>query len=242
MDAYAMTDVGLCRDRNQDYLFCCIDPVGQLPNLFIVADGMGGHRAGDFASEFTVNKIVELIKESEFTNPITVINNAIRQTNRILVEKSLSDDELKGMGTTLALATIIDKTLHVGNVGDSRVYVIGSEIHQVSRDHSYVEELIQSGNLIRGSDEYWKKKNIITRAIGGTESVIPDFFEIPLTGSEKILLCSDGLTNMVEDEEILDIIQKNEGLENQVKELIHLANRNGGRDNIAVVLVDPSKR
>lgn len=236
--ACSKTDIGLERSINQDALFCSTSPVGKLPNLFMVADGMGGHNAGDFASRYTIKKMVELMEQSALPDPIHIVKQAVRQVNQILLEKSYEDEHLRGMGTTLTLATVIGRRLFVMNIGDSRTYLINSRIRQISRDHSFVEELIARGEMEKGSEEYWKKKNIITRAVGAYTSVIPDFFEIPLFGGEHLLLCSDGLTNMAEDDEIQKIVCADEDLETRTSGLIDLANRNGGKDNIAVILAD----
>ena len=238
MKAFAMTDTGLCRTMNQDSIYVSTSPIGSLPNLFVVADGMGGYSAGDFASKYTIDNLVELIQQEADNKPVAILRNCIGQINAKLREKSNEDDSLQGMGTTLALATIIDDTLHVVNIGDSRVYLINNDIKQISKDHSYVEELVASGSLVRGSKEYWKQKNIITRALGAEETVEPDFFEINLSKSDKILLCSDGLTNMVNDNEIYEIINSNSSIQEAVEQLISLANEHGGKDNIAIILVE----
>ncbi len=238
LEACSKTDIGLERPINQDSLFCSTAPVGKLPNLFMVADGMGGHNAGDYASQYTIKKMVELIEKSTLSDPVSILREAVRQVNGILLEKSFEDERLRGMGTTLTLATVVDRRLFVMNIGDSRTYLINSRIRQISRDHSFVEELIARGEMTKGSEEYWKKKNIITRAVGAYTSVVPDFFEIPLFGGEHLLLCSDGLTNMADDEDIREIVCSGEDLETRTSQLVDLANRNGGKDNIAVILAD----
>ena len=238
MQACSKTDIGLERPINQDSLFCSTSPVGKLPNLFMVADGMGGHNAGDFASRYTIHKMVELIEQSALPDPIHILKQAVRQVNHILLEKSYEDEHLRGMGTTLTLATVIGRRLFVMNIGDSRTYVINSRIRQISRDHSFVEELIARGEMEKGSEEYWKKKNIITRAIGVTETVEPDYFDTKLERGECLLLCSDGLSNMIEDAQIKRIVNQRTDVRSAAEELVRTANRNGGKDNIAVVLIE----
>lgn len=238
MEAFGETNVGRMRKSDQDYMFYSVNPVGSLPNLFVVADGMGGHNAGEYASWFTVETLVRLIRDSAGKEPCRIIEESIQEVNKRLFHKSYEDIEMSGMGTTLTLATVIDSVLYVANVGDSRTYLIGEEIRQISQDHSYVEEMVQEGLIERGSEEYFRQKNIITRAIGASEPVRADFFEVNLNREAYLLLCSDGLTNMVEDDEIKNIVMHEGDVEEHVHNLIHKANTNGGRDNIAVVLVD----
>ena len=135
------------------------------------------------------------------------------------------------------LATIENDILYVANVGDSRLYVIGDDIRQITRDHSYVEEMVSAGKMERGSSEYFSRKNVITRAIGSPSGVVVDYFEIELDGKRQILLCSDGLTNMLTDDEILSKINSESTLKNKVEGLIDTANKNGGEDNISALLV-----
>ena len=134
MKAFSITDIGERRKINQDYVFCQNDNIGNLPNLFIVADGMGGHNAGDYASRFCVEYFTDRIKQSKLSSPVAMIEASVKETNEILRSKALEQSELEGMGTTFVVATIIDKILYVANIGDSRLYVIGKEeIRQVDR-------------------------------------------------------------------------------------------------------------
>lgn len=240
MKAYAMTDRGRKRQINQDAVYYSTLPVGNIPNLFVVADGMGGHQAGDFASRFTIDNLVRLIESAEGNNPITILNESIRQVNSLLLERGAEDEKLAGMGTTLVAACTMGSVLCVANVGDSRLYVIHDDIRQITRDHSLVEELIQRGELERGSEAYYEHKNIITRAIGARNGVFADFFEVTLEEGDTILMCSDGLSNMVPDETICEIVSGREDLKAVAEDLIEEANNNGGKDNIGVVLFRPS--
>ncbi len=239
MRTCARTDLGRRRASNQDYVYCSENPVGRLPNLFLVADGMGGHQAGDYASRTAVEILLEKIRENETdTEPVTILRGAIERTNEELWGLSLSDDSLAGMGTTMVAAVLDEPTLIVMNVGDSRLYVSGRKLRQITRDHSLVEELVSEGRLVRGSEEYLSRKNVITRAVGVSPVVMADFFTVDLEMGERILLCSDGLANMVTDEEIQKIISRDLSVEEKTAALIEAANESGGRDNIAVVLVE----
>jgi len=234
-----MTDVGQVRQINQDYLYTSENPVGNLPNLFIVADGMGGHNAGDFASRFTVEHVVEAVKESKETEKVAIIRSAIEQTNRKLIEKASENEEYAGMGTTIVVCTIEDNQACIANVGDSRLYLLGNGIKQITKDHSLVEEMVRMGELEPENARLHPNKNIITRAIGAGNDVTVDFFTIPIESGNRILMCSDGLTNMVEDEEIRLIVDRQQDLVDGVQQLIACANQNGGKDNIAVILIEP---
>lgn len=238
MQACALTDVGKRRQMNQDFVFCSEKPVGNLPNLFIVADGMGGHQAGDYASRTAVELLLRQIREDDSHDPIVILKDCVEKMNYSLWQCSLREPTLAGMGTTLVAAVLSGNLLQVVNVGDSRLYVIGDEIHQVTRDHSLVEELVAKGRLERGSLEYQAKKNVITRAIGVDEKVMADFFEVELLPGEKVLLCSDGLTNMITDDEIYAITERSLPVEERAAALIEAANLSGGRDNITVILIE----
>lgn len=179
MEAYALTDTGRVRTMNQDYIYSSPEKVGSLPNLFLVADGMGGHRAGDYASRFAVENLVIYINRAGDGSPVMQLKKGIETVNGMLYEESLKREELKGMGCTLVAGVVEDNILYVANVGDSRLYLIhGDSIRQVTRDHSYVEEMVAIGQMRRGSEDYNRRKNIITRALGIGREVEPDFFEV----------------------------------------------------------------
>ena len=239
MISCALTDCGRRRENNQDSVFCMDHPVGNLPNLFIVADGMGGHQAGEYASSYVIEAVLQAVREDTGNNPITIMNRALQKANRSLYEKSLSSPELEGMGTTLVLACVDGETLYVSNIGDSRLYIINEKTRQITRDHSLVEELVLQGRLERGSEAYLEQKNIITRAMGIKEQVTVDFFEVDLAEGDRILLCSDGLSNMLTDEEIYEIVSQEEDASLLPRKLVDAANEHGGRDNISVVLIQP---
>jgi protein phosphatase len=238
--AYSVTDIGRIRKINQDYVFTSEVPIGALPNLFIVADGMGGHKAGEYASKHTVETIVGETNLSTERNAVRVISKAVRVANRKIRKKALSDDNYFGMGTTLVVATIDDNGLTVANVGDSRLYILSDRLRQVTVDHSLVEEMVRAGTLERKYARIHPERNVITRAIGVEDDVKVDFFRIPLPDCRLILLCSDGLTTMLEDDEIERVLQMDASLEEKVETLVADANRAGGKDNISVVLIDTS--
>lgn len=239
MRTFSMTDTGASREMNQDYFYASETAVGHLPNLFIVADGMGGHKAGDYASRYTIERVVASVSRNESDEPVTILNEAIQKANEILIVESREDEDKAGMGTTIVAASVIGRKLFVANVGDSRLYVISDHIHQITRDHSYVQEMVRRGELDARLAREHKNKNIITRAVGATDTVEVDFFEVELTEKDTVLLCSDGLTNMVEDTVIEKILLGTESLEDKVTTLIKTANANGGKDNITAVVINP---
>ena len=239
MKACALTDTGRVRTANQDYVYASVEPVGSLPNLFVVADGMGGHQAGDYASRYIVENLVSYLQYTENSQIVPLLREGILKVNTMLYQESKEKPELSGMGTTLVAAVADENTLYVANVGDSRLYLVRDRIRQGTRDHSYVEELVSLGRLERGSKDYKDKKNIITRAVGTEDKLLVDFFEVGLEPGDFILMCSDGLSNMLEDVEMEEIVGSDLELEEKAEKLITVANDNGGKDNIAVVLVDP---
>lgn len=237
MKVFSVTDIGEKRKVNQDYVFSTDDKIGSLPNLLIVADGMGGHKAGDYASRFSVEYFLTCIKSTIICSPFEVFKNSIAETNEKLLKKANEKSEYEGMGTTFVAATYVDKTLYVANIGDSRLYIINDKITQITKDHSLVEEMVRSGKLNREEARFHPNKNIITRALGVKETVEADCFEVPVDSGDIVLMCSDGLSNMLEDSEILNIVNENkEDIEKTAKRLIDEANHHGGRDNISVVL------
>lgn len=240
MRSYAKTDVGLMRQMNQDYIYANDEGVGILPSLYIVADGMGGHNAGDFASRFCVETFVDKMNaETDRTSIISSVGDALRRTNEELIVKSSESPDLDGMGTTF-VAAIIDGSglMYVANIGDSRLYLIHDGIEQITEDHSLVEEMVRNGDIHKDEARFHPKKNIVTRAISAAGVVSPDLFEVQLKAGDLVLLCSDGLSNMLSDRDIYDIvIRYPDEPETAVNELVSKANDNGGRDNISAVLI-----
>lgn len=242
MKAIALTDKGRIRANNEDTVFCSIEKVGNLPNLFVVADGMGGAKAGEYASGYTIKELVRQIRNDRHRKELqAIILRAIDTANALLFKTAKKDPDLNGCGTTLVCAMINEGVLYVSNVGDSRLYVISDHIEQITQDHSYVEEMVKQGRMVRGSRDYISNKNIITRAIGIGKVVQTDSFEIELKGNETILLCTDGLSNMLDDEDIYRIVKESGSIDSAAKTLISTANERGGVDNVSVVLVSDLK-
>lgn len=239
LKTFSMTDVGKKRELNQDYIYTSEMPVGNLPNLFIVADGMGGHKAGDYASRYTVETMLAEISESKETDPKKLLTQAIARANSFVYEKAMENPDMSGMGTTVVAAVCMEDELLVANVGDSRLYLINDTIRQITVDHSLVEEMIRRGGLDREAARLHPDKNIITRAVGVKEEVEVDFFRVALLRDDTILLCSDGLSNMVEDEQIRLIVSGQRDIVEKTEELIKAANENGGTDNISAILIEP---
>ena len=239
MKTFSKTDIGMVREVNQDYVYTSAVPVGNIPNLLIVADGMGGHRAGEFASRFAVENMVKELAQSKEVGPEAMIKTAISTVNKKLFMTAKSDSRLQGTGTTLVVATVIENTLYFANVGDSRLYLLNDDIKQLSKDHSFVQEMVRLGGIKADEAKYHPDKNIITRAIGAKEKVECDFFEYRLKKNDVILMCTDGLSNLVDDEDIHRIVKSARDVVEAVELLIERANGNGGRDNIGVVIADP---
>ena len=240
MKVYSATDVGQKRKMNQDYVFASEDAVGNLPNLFVVADGMGGHNAGDFASSHAVEILVDEIRKDADYNPVKVIRHAIETANTEIIEQAQKDESLRGMGTTMVVSTIVGQYAYVANVGDSRLYVVQGQIQQITKDHSLVQEMVRLGEISPEEARNHRDKNIITRALGAEKTVDIDFFDLKLEAGDTILMCSDGLSNMVDDRKMEEIILDSEmELTEKGKTLIREANLNGGKDNIAIILVEP---
>lgn len=236
--SFSVTDIGKKRKLNQDFVYASQEPVGNLPNVFIVADGMGGHNAGDYASKCTVETMVREIRGCFEKNPVRILGKAIRVANDQIRRRAREDEALYGMGTTVVAATCLGHYLQVANVGDSRLYIINDEIRQITRDHSLVEEMVRMGGIDREAARNHPDKNIITRAIGALDTVEIDFFHEELKPGDLVLMCSDGLTNMLEDEEIEKILKERISIEKRAEKLVEAANNNGGKDNIAVILID----
>lgn len=236
MKASARTDIGNKRSMNQDSLYCSDNPVGSFRNLYIVADGMGGHKAGDHASKLCVETMVSTIENSIHKTPVTIFEEAVSAANDIVYNKSKENIEFEGMGTTMVACTLQGDTLYVANIGDSRLYLIDDSIKQITSDHSLVEEMVKKGNITESEARIHPRKNIITRALGIDGKVRADYFEIKVKESDMILMCSDGLSNMIEDDDMEYIIRHSSTIDMAVENLIAKANENGGNDNITVIL------
>ena len=238
MKAYAKTDIGSKRSMNQDSMYCNTEPVGSFQNLLIVADGMGGHRAGDYASRLCVETMVQSLEKSAHKTPVSLFEEAVTAANKAVFEESASHVEYEGMGTTVVACTLEENTLYIANIGDSRLYLIRDGIEQITDDHSLVEEMVKQGNITESEARIHPQKNIITRALGINEEVQADFFEIDVEQGDVIMLCSDGLSNMIEDEDMEYIVKNSDTLQTAAESLVARANENGGNDNITVVLAE----
>ncbi len=237
MNTFSITDTGRVRVNNQDSVFCEENAVGSFPNLFIVADGMGGHRAGDTASRMCVEEAARKIRSSEKRTPVGIFEEAVSTANRAIYRQAMLHAELSGMGTTMVAATVEKESAYIVNIGDSRLYQMREELRQITVDHSLVEEMVQSGEIQKDKMRTHPNKNIITRALGADEYVRPDYFEIEVMQGDVLLLCSDGLTNMLEDQRIENILKHRDNLEQAGRELVKQANEAGGKDNISVILI-----
>lgn len=240
MKSYSVTDVGQKRRENQDYVYASEQPIGNLPNLFVVADGMGGHNAGDFASRCAVSVMAESAKKDMSFNPIKIIRHAIETANEQVLMQAELDPQKAGMGTTMVAVTVVGHYAYVANVGDSRMYVSDAhELAQITRDHSWIAEMVRRGEISKEEARSHPDKNIITRAVGTGPTVKIDFFDVELEEGNRILMCSDGLSNMVEDDTMQEILSSSNNIEESAEKLVALANENGGRDNISVIIIEP---
>lgn len=228
------TDKGKVREINQDYV---LTMKGSRYTLLIVADGMGGHNAGEIASKLAASTIKEFILSfyEEYKETEELIRDALIKANQEIFRESLRDESYKGMGTTVTCCLIIKDRLYLGHVGDSRAYIINqSGIRKISEDHSYVQELVNKGSITENEAQTHPQRNIITRAVGTEEYVVVDTKAEVLEEGDYIFLCSDGLTSYVTAEEILYAVTSN--FEGSVDELTGLANERGGSDNISIIV------
>ncbi len=233
------TDVGIVRSENQDSVFA--SSLTRKIALYIVADGMGGHRGGKTASTMAIDIISDIIK-NDFDKKLEpyaikeIMISSVKEANKQIYEKSIHDPELEGMGTTVVVMLVINRTLYIASVGDSRAYVISSQgIKQITTDHSLVADLVSRGVITEAEARVHPKRNVITRAVGSEISVEVDFFDVELDKGDIIIGCSDGLHGMLEDNEITEIVSKS-NINGSAKKLIACANEKGGYDNITVVV------
>lgn len=242
MNAAGLSDLGLVRYNNEDSLYISEEPIGNLPNLFIVADGMGGHKSGEVAS----NKSIEYFLEFCVNEPIDgeelldYIIGAVKNSNNRVHALSLSQAKYEGMGTTFTACIYDERKIYAVHVGDSRLYIVkNSEIKQITADHTFVNEMVKMGQLTADEAGRHPNRNVLTRALGSQYDVLIDGYIYEFSGDEKVLLCSDGLTGTVPEGEILDIIMSNSDNNESITEnLISAANRNGGIDNCTAIVFD----
>lgn len=238
MEIYSSTDIGLLRKTNEDYYdnYITDDLV-----LMVVADGMGGHNAGEIASELAVKSFVYHFKENlnDETNYIDLLISSLNYSNSIIYDESHNNEDLLNMGTTIVAALVKDNSLYVLNVGDSRAYFYNEYgFRQLSKDHSLVNDLVSNGTITEEEAKTYLQRNVITRSIGADETVEPNIIAIDIEEKDMVLLCTDGLNTMVEDHEIEEILKKEMSLKDKVNELIDFSLNRGGKDNITISLLE----
>lgn len=239
MKIHSKIDIGKVRSSNQDAFF--VGEIAKDTVVAIVCDGMGGANAGNVASETAVKLIFEYIANSFRKNMSLIdisnlLKNAVKSVNIEIFDIASKNSMLSGMGTTAVIAIVTEKFAVIANVGDSRAYLVNNKISQITRDHSIVQTLIESGKITEEDAKIHPRKNVITRAIGAEEDVAVDCDIIDLNLGDSVLLCTDGLSNFVDEAEILKIFKKND-ISKVADKLVTLANANGGGDNITVVTV-----
>lgn len=239
MQIFAKTDKGKVRSTNQDSFY--INTLSDGSALAVVCDGMGGANAGDVASRTAVEIISNYVVNSysptmNFDDTVKLITNAVMSANIEIFDMSQKNELLKGMGTTAVISVVRDDSAVICNVGDSRAYLVNGELKQITRDHSVVQSLVESGDLLPEQAINHPEKNVITRALGVEENVITDSYIVDFNKDSKILLCTDGMSNFVSSETLLKIINNNE-TDKITALLIDEANFGGGKDNITVAVI-----
>ena len=238
MEHYELSDIGKQREQNQDAY--AVSENGRYP-VYVLCDGMGGHRAGEVASKEAASDIVNTMEDlmAEDDGSLFVkISSAMSHANNHVYAMSVKEPIYGGMGTTCDVCAISPAGAHIGHVGDSRVYIFTERgLYQVTKDHSLVEEMIDQGRLTREEALTYEQKSYITRALGTQPSVQVDTYLVAFRPGDIIMMCSDGLTNMVAEIDIAYILSGKTGLEEKARRLVDLANDNGGQDNITVILI-----
>ena len=239
--AYAKSDVGKIREINEDSFYITEDQFNDI-QLFILADGMGGCNAGEIASNDAIVCTKNYI-ETNFANTpkdkenlMNLVKSSMEYANMVVYENSLKNKNLEGMGTTLEVCLIYNNRAYIGHIGDSRIYRIRNDfMRKLTQDHSYVQKLVQEGTITSEEAEHHQKKNILMKALGCNAYVEPDIMVKGFQKGDILIMCSDGLTNMVNADDIFNIV--NENFELATRELVDLANQNGGMDNITIVTI-----
>ena len=234
----AKTHVGLVRQLNEDSYALVTDH--EQFGVAIVADGMGGHLAGEVASALAIQAVVTHVKETSDRDddPSDRLMEAIQRANQIVYEHANSSDGLNGMGTTLISTLFNGEHIYLGHIGDSRAYLFQSgELRQLTDDHTLVNELYKNGQITAEEAIHHPQRNIVTRAVGTDPHVAADLLHIEWAEGDILLICSDGLTNMVEASEMQEILRHDEALESKADRLVQQALAAGGHDNITVVMV-----
>lgn len=235
-----LSDIGKTRDKNQDAFYLSEQNDQQ---LYIVADGMGGHRCGEIASNMALKIVREYFLENKKALNrkdciLRLIKESIEKANIQIYLHSLDMEECQGMGTTITLAYIFEDSILIGHVGDSRAYIIGDkDIKQITEDHSYINELLKNGTITLEESRVHPKKNMITRAVGTSSIVEVDLTELKYKKGDILLLCSDGIYNMIEESEIYEVFNRGLGMQKSCEVLIDMANEKGGLDNSTIVAI-----
>lgn len=234
------SDVGMHRELNEDS--CFIENFEDY-SIYIIADGMGGHQAGEVASNMAVEYIASYVRANfEKGEELPILNEAFKFANNLICDRSEKDDSMSNMGTTCDAVLISDGIAYIGHVGDSRVYHMSDNIFsQVTRDHSLYNDLVESGNVKKEEIDQMKVKNIITRALGGERNLLVDQYKLKLKAGDYIFLCSDGVSNQISDKELESTILSSDDLSLVTDSLIEKANAYGGFDNSTVILVRMEK-
>ena len=245
MIAAGFTDVGLSRKHNQDAIFVSTEQVGPLPNLFIVADGMGGHNAGDVASCRAIEIVCDYVRNfraAYLVQPddyLDLLINAAQRANDAIYFEGIESLEKKGMGTTLTLCVIHEEKIIVVHIGDSRAYkVTRDKIEQITTDHTYVEELLQARRISKEQAKTHPRRHVVTKVLGIKGPCGADGLVVPGIDARAVLLCSDGLSNMLDNETILSIVNSLAPPNERALTLISEANSKGGHDNISAIIID----
>lgn len=248
MKAFGVSDIGLVRKKNEDAFYIQKTYEKNKPFVCIIADGMGGHKAGDVASKMSISLILDYIEKNmkQHNNDINdfalFLKEAFIYTNKNVYANSFTNKDYQGMGTTLIVCFFMDDNIVIGHVGDSRVYFIKDKnITKVTTDHSYVAELIKNGTIKPEEAYKHPQKNMITRAIGTGEEIDVDISICNLKYEDYIIMCTDGLSNMLSDIEIKDTVLQKVSLKEKCNELIRLAKDNGGLDNITAIIIEVGK-
>ncbi len=232
---YASKSVTGVRAQNQDAVFV---PRGGEISLAVVADGMGGHSAGDVASVIAVNMVVSELKKGGTGSAASLVAAAVTAANHAVYDMAASDPALRGMGTTMVLALLFNTRYVAANVGDSRLYQIsGESIEQVTKDHSYVAELVAQGYITRQEAAHHPRRNLITRALGTREAERADIFEREWARGDKLVLCSDGLYSELSEEDILHTVLATDDIQSACDDLVDCALYSGSRDNVSIIIV-----
>lgn len=243
MLGFGRTDIGQIRPKNEDSIYVSNEPVGKLYNLYIVADGMGGHKAGQVASSTAIEAFLAYLNKYQsdsMEEPLDMLIGGINMANEAVYVLGQTYEEYVDMGTTMVAATIAEDSMYVAYVGDSRLYKIsGDSIEQITSDHSLVAEMVKAGQITEEEARVHPQRNCITRAVGTDRTITTDGLIVKVKPDDIILMCSDGLSTMLQDDEILNIARaKNFTIEQRVDMLINTANNCGGKDNISAIIID----